>query len=356
MNGGIAARLRLAAALVAFTFASACSGPPPAQAPKTPADVNEPSANSPVGFLPGAIYRGLPDYSMTGAFLRAGGYPGPFSAERAFQTMIGTTAEQEQRKVLTKLYGASAVTSFFRTYSNVLAQFAAVANAQSFLIPKSKLAGTALAVRLIRSGVEPGGAFSTGYLLDHLMLHETALKILSDVRHNGAFGQASLDNFNRVGNMFHFNLARGLGVSGVELATSQWTTTAGMHAIPDARGSMQFEYLGTGSKSGNESAARLVTVQPGRTYSFSAFVQADAVTAGGFFLMIASADGTRSYATFFHSAAKPQRRSTPWWTCPSNVNRALILMQVTGATVPAGSRVVFSAPILQTRGLAPLAL
>lgn len=346
MTGALAAR-RLAAAIIVLALAAACSSPPPAQPPKARAYVNEPNGNSPAGLLPGAVYRGMPDFTLAGELLRLGGYPGAFSAERAFAAMLGPGPMAAERGTLVQLYGAAAVSRYLTAYSFALNDFAALARHQEFVFPPAHLTGEPLAVALVKAGTGPHGVFSMGYLLDHLMLHATALRVLHDVERNHAYGPSALTNFNRVGNAMHYELAQRLGVPGVQLALSEWTTSDHLRPQTSGRKGTEYVYAGTGSPSGNEYAARLVDVQPGRSYAFSAWVNPAYVTEGSFDLAIASADGAAAYAEYFHSAGEARRYSTRRWICPPQVHRVLLLMQLSGVTVDAGRTFSFADPELR---------
>jgi hypothetical protein len=348
MTGGIAAVIRSAALLAAFTLAAGCSGPPPAQAPKTQAAVNEPNGNSPAGILPGAIYRGLPDFTLAGELLRSGGYPGTFSAQRAFAAMLGPQAASAERGALAHLYGSGSVDAYFRAYSFALNDFAAIARGQQFIFPRSQRTGTTLAAALLKAGTDPHGTFSMGYLFDHLMVHATALRVLRDMQLKPGYGAAAIDNLSRVGNAMHYELAQRLGVPGVQLALSDWTTTENIRAVAGGPKGTRYMYAGTGAPSGNEYAARLVDVQPGHNYVFSAWVDPAYVSKGSFDLAMTSADGTASYAAFFHSAGAARRYSTHPWACPPQVHRVLLLMQLSGATIASGRSVAFADPELQS--------
>jgi hypothetical protein len=109
------------------------------------------------------------------------------------------------------------------------------------------------------------------------------------------------------------------------------------------RGVPEFTLTGNGAAVAKEIYGPVLRVQPGKTYMFSAWIDASKVAKGNTILWVSNDGLTRIYA----AAAVPPKQSGRFsfsFTIPSDVSRIHFGYYTAGIVLPAGQKITFSAP------------
>jgi len=117
----------------------------------------------------GSDYTGAPDLQAAISLVTAGGAPGHFSLVKALTALAGASTANAEVAKLTKQYGSAKVGSFVAVQNFAVNDAVKKALAAGVKFPKPMLTGKALAVRVVKLGVQ-GGTYYEGVQLDHLVV------------------------------------------------------------------------------------------------------------------------------------------------------------------------------------------
>jgi hypothetical protein len=136
----------------------------------------------------------------------------------------------------------------------------------------------------------------------------------------------------------------------VSLSSANWTLSPNVRRVagPPSRNPL-YEYTGTGAPD-SVSGTTDVTVQPGETYVFSAWVDPSGlrgVPTGEFALLILN-ERSISYTSMFYPVGPPGRYSTAPWKCPPGTTRVRLAVGLIQTTVARGAAFAFSAARMST--------
>lgn len=164
----------------------------------------------------GMPYTGAPDLQTAISLVTAGGTPGHFSITTALTSLAGPRVAQAEVAKLTRQYGKAQVASFVAVQNFAVDDAVHKALAAGVKFPKPRLHGSALAVAVVKDGLENGGRYYEGVQLDHLVTHAIHESVMSDI--DQKFGAAADANYHRIADQAHYDLAQALGVTSVKPA------------------------------------------------------------------------------------------------------------------------------------------
>ena len=163
----------------------------------------------------GVPYTGAPDLQAAISLVTAGGQPGHFSLVKALTALAGPKLANAEVAKLTKQYGSANVASFVAVQNYAVDDAVKKSLAAGVKFPKPALHGAALAMRVVKLGLE-GGTYYEGVQLDHLITHDTHEAVMADL--DLKFGAAADGNYHRIADQAHYDLAQALGAKSVKLA------------------------------------------------------------------------------------------------------------------------------------------
>lgn len=167
----------------------------------------------------GPVYNGAPALDVTAALVQAGGGAANYSTATALVSMVGKPTVDAEVAKLTKQYGASAVTQWLKTFDFAVTDALKIATAAGIKLPApAALTGKALAVGLVKAGVDSGGAFQTEYLLDKAVSHKIHDQVMDDIDKAPGFGKIADLQYHTISNQAFYDLAQALGATTVKLA------------------------------------------------------------------------------------------------------------------------------------------
>lgn len=163
----------------------------------------------------GVPYTGAPDLQGAISLVTAGGAPGHFSIVTALTNLAGAATAKAEVAKLTKQYGSAKVASFVAVQNFAVDDAVKIATAAGVKFPEPEVHGKALAVRVVKLGLE-NGTYYEGVQLDHLVTHAIHEKVMDDI--DAKFGAAADANYHRIADQAHYDLAQALGATTVKLA------------------------------------------------------------------------------------------------------------------------------------------
>ena len=163
----------------------------------------------------GVPYKGAPDLQGAISLVVAGGAPGHFSLVKALGVLAGPATANAEVAKLTKQYGSARVGSFVAVQNFAVNDAVAKALAAGVKFPKPMVTGKALAVRVVKLGLE-NGTYYEGVQLDHLVTNPIHDAVMGDI--DAKFGAKADGDYHRIANQAHYDLAQALGATTVKLA------------------------------------------------------------------------------------------------------------------------------------------
>ncbi len=145
---------------------------------------------------------------VTGDFIAAGGGAGSFSIVRAFDSMIGATADQSEQHTLAAKFGSQNADQFVAVFDFAVSDGWKRAGENNVSIPSdTSLTGATLANALVDLGTS-NGKFNSGHLFDQLFTPKVSAQIAGDVA--AKFGNDAMMSFYRVADQFFTDVKRAL--------------------------------------------------------------------------------------------------------------------------------------------------
>jgi hypothetical protein len=171
------------------------------------------------GRFGGPVYNGPPALDVTAALVTAGGGVGHYSTATALTSMVGKTLVNAEVGKLTKQYGATKVGQWLKTFDFAVDDALKIATAAGVKLPApAPLTGKALAIGLVKAGLDKEGAFQIEYLLDKAVSHKIHVAVMNDIDKAPGFGKAADLDYHLISNQAFYDLAQALGATGVKLA------------------------------------------------------------------------------------------------------------------------------------------
>jgi hypothetical protein len=164
----------------------------------------------------GAVYNGSPALAVTASLVKPGGGASNFSTARALTSMVGPTMVKMELAKLTKQYGASRVTRFVRVFDFAVNDSLKMATAAGVKLPMATMSGKMLAATLVKAGMGKDGTFWTCILLDKAVSHKIHVAVMADI--DKKFGMDADEDYHRISNQTHYDLAKAFNIKGVKLA------------------------------------------------------------------------------------------------------------------------------------------
>ena len=171
------------------------------------------------GRFGGPVYNGPPALTVTAALVQAGGGAAKYSTAAALVSMVGKTTVNAEVAKLTKQYGASAVTTWLKTFDFAVNDSLKIATAAGIKLPApAPLKGKALAVGLVNAGVDSQGYFQIELLLDKAVSHKIHVAVMNDIDKAPGLGKHADLVYHQISNQAFYDLAQALGAKSVKLA------------------------------------------------------------------------------------------------------------------------------------------
>jgi hypothetical protein len=171
---------------LAATLALLASSPVLAQSdqPSSPMGAMSMSSCPPPARFGGAVYCGAPKLTNTLALVQAGGGPKSFSTVTLFGVLAGDKASAEEAK-LQQQFGKDEFAQFIKTFDFVIDDSLKIATEKGVALPAKPdpdpTDGKALSAALYADGIDPKGAYSVEYMLDHLVSHPIHVQVMKDI-------------------------------------------------------------------------------------------------------------------------------------------------------------------------------
>jgi hypothetical protein len=147
------------------------------------------------------VYVGAADLPIAFDLIEAGGGAGSFSVVRAWETMIGPGAVQDDLTELARGYGQPDADQFVRIFNFAIADAWTHFGADDVNVPgQTGSTGPSLAVAMVRAGTAPDGAFWTGYMLGHILTPRVYRQVTADI--DARYGSDADARFHRMSNQF----------------------------------------------------------------------------------------------------------------------------------------------------------
>lgn len=171
------------------------------------------------GRFGGPVYNGPPALNVTAALVQAGGGPAKYSTAAALVSMVGKATVNAEVGKLTKQYGAAAVTTWLKTFDFAVGDSLKIATAAGVKLPApAPLKGKALAVGLVKAGVDSQGYFQIELLLDKAVSHKIHVAAMNDIDKAPGLGKLADLQYHQISNQAFYDLAQALGAKSVRLA------------------------------------------------------------------------------------------------------------------------------------------
>jgi hypothetical protein len=152
---------------------------------------------------------------LTGALIDSGGGPGTFSSVRAFSSMIGDSALQNELRKLRSQYGSDNIDFFVQAFDYAMHDAWQLAGQSNITVPSEQIAGRALAQALINAGTNQH-VFTTRRLLGVLLTPKLRNDVVNDLKLR--YGPDKTEEFSRMGNQFFYDVAQLIGDQEVALS------------------------------------------------------------------------------------------------------------------------------------------
>jgi len=165
----------------------------------------------------GPVYEGAPALTVTASLVKAGGGPAHFSAAKALTSMVGGKLVGAEVGKLTKQYGAAKVKSWLTVFDYAVHDALAHATKAGVKLPKGNLSGKALAVSLVKAGLDKDGTFYVEYMLDKAVSHKIHDAVMDDI--DNKFGGKADSDYHAITNQAMYDLAHALGAKTVKLSS-----------------------------------------------------------------------------------------------------------------------------------------
>ena len=140
--------------------------------------------------------------------------------------------------------------------------------------------------------------------------------------------------------------------SGIKSQTVYWPTMVNLGVIngfhqAGTSGGNAFEYVGTGAAAvATYAESSIIPVEPGVTYAFRAFINAQNVTAGSPYWLLESPDRATNYLVISQTAGQAGVL-TGTWTAPAGVTEVAVEANANGCTVTSGAYAHWCDPKLE---------
>ncbi len=171
------------------------------------------------GRFGGPVYNGPPALDVTAALVAAGGGAANYSTATALTSMVGKATVNAEVAKLSKQYGQNKVTQWLKTFDFAVTDALNIATKAGVKLPApAPLHGKALAVGLVKAGLDKDGAFQIELLLDKAVSHKIHVAVMNDIDKNAAFGKADDLTYHLISNQAFYDLAQALGAKSVKLA------------------------------------------------------------------------------------------------------------------------------------------
>jgi len=165
----------------------------------------------------GPVYSGAPALTVTASLVAAGGGPAHFSAAKALTSMVGPKLVKAEVGKLTKQYGAKKVGSWLNVFDYAVDDALAHATKAGVKLPKPNLKGQALAVALVKAGLDKDGTFYVEYMLDKAVSHPIHDAVMDDI--DKKYGGKADSDYHAITNQAMYDLAHALGANTVKLSS-----------------------------------------------------------------------------------------------------------------------------------------
>ena len=171
------------------------------------------------GRFGGPVYNGPPALDVTAALVAAGGGAAKYSTAMALTNMVGKATVNAEVAKLSKQYGNKGVTIWLNTFDFVVKDSLKVATAAGVKFPApAPLKGKALAVALVKAGVDTDGTFQIELLLDKAVSHKIHVTVMNDIDKQPGLGKYDDLLYHEISNQAFYDLAQALGAKSVKLA------------------------------------------------------------------------------------------------------------------------------------------
>ena len=171
------------------------------------------------GRFGGPVYTGAPALDVTAALVKAGGGAADYSTAAALVSMVGKPTVDAEVAKLSKQYGADAVTLWLKTFDFAVKDSLKIATAAGIKLPApAPLEGKALAVALVKAGVDSDGYFQIELLLDKAVSHNIHVQVMNDIDKEPGLGKKADLQYHQISNQAFYDLAQALGATSVKLS------------------------------------------------------------------------------------------------------------------------------------------
>lgn len=164
----------------------------------------------------GSAYTGAPALNVTASLVKAGGGPGHFSTAKLVASLAGPKAARAEVAKLTRQYGKARVASYIQVSDFSVEDALRIATKAGVKLPKANLSGKALAVTLVKAGIDKDGTFNTELLLDKAVTHKIHGMVMDDI--DKKYGGAADASYHKISNQAFYDLAHALGLKTVKLS------------------------------------------------------------------------------------------------------------------------------------------